>query len=226
MLSLIFLMLGLQPDRAQALEVSLLTAEGPKVLKTWSSDQMKKAAKKGKISAQTLIFEQSTDGLDLNVRADIDLVTLHGKSGRISRVPRFMIWRDLLKLKLQADGSLSSRASNAPVMVPVDFFRVDQIERIELGRASVLYPGTRLSVRTNPAASRGEKMFTQSCMACHSLQNTPKIEATLLAEAYLKDFRSKHPATTGFELGTRALRGLLAYREALASEKSSVKSQK
>jgi len=112
------------------------------------------------------------------------------------------------------------------MMVPPGFFSVDGIERIELSRASVLYPGTRLMVRTNPAATRGEKLFTQSCMACHSLENAPKLEATLLAEGYLKAFDQNHAPTVKAGLDSRALRGLLAYREALASEKNSVNSPK
>jgi hypothetical protein len=226
MLLLLFSLLVGPAFSAGSLEVSILTTSGPKVLRSWGGEDLKKISKGGMVSAQDLIFEKSTQNLDLNDKADVDLATIYGPGGRISRVPRFMIWRGSLRFRLEKDGSLSSVASSAPGMVPADFFKVRGIERIELSRASVLYPGTRLSVRTNPAASRGEKIFTQGCMACHSLTQTPKIEATLLNEVYLRQFATKHQPTQGYSLDSRALRGLLAYREALASEKNSVKSPK
>ncbi len=226
MLLLLFSLLWSPEAGATVVEVSVLTASGPRVLRTWDAPVLKELSKKGTISAQDLIFEKSTENLDLNDKADVDLVTLAGTGGRISRVPRFMIWRGSLKFKLERDGGLSSVTSSAPGMVPADFFKVQGIHKIELSRASVLYPGTRLVVRTNPAASRGEKMFTQACMACHSLNPAPKIEATLLNEMYLKDFAKKHRPTGGYLLDSRALRGLLAYREALASEKIGVKSSR
>ena len=183
-------------------------------------------AKAGGISAQSLIFDESTQGLDLNVRADIDLVTLYAKKNRVARIPRFMIWRGNLKLGLSKTGELNSRATATPPLVPQGFYTLEGIEKIELSRASALYPNTQLLVRTNPAASRGEKLFTQSCMACHSLSQVPQIQATLLNETYLKDFRRVHKPTQGAPLDSRALRGLVAYREALASEKISVNSSK
>ncbi len=195
-------------------------------MREWSSLELKGLSKGGRISAQDLIFERSTDSLELNEKADVDLLTLHGSNGRISRVPRFMVWRGLLKLKVEKNGFLSSLALSGPKMVPPDFFKVSGIERIELSRASVLYPGTRLSIRTNPAASRGEKMFTQACMACHSLDHAPRIEATRLDDGYLAAFETKHRPTAGYRMDPRAMRGLIAYREALASEKTGVKSPK
>jgi cytochrome c5 len=215
------------PTASFALEVTLLTASGSKSLKTWSDAALKTLAKGGGgISAQELIFEQSTRDLDLNVRADIDLVTIYGKRNRVARIPRFMIWRGNLKFDLSRSGELRSRANATPLLVPLDFFTVEGVERVELGRASTLYPSTKLLVRTNPAASRGEKLFTQSCMACHSLGQAPRIEATLLNETYLKGFKQGHKPTVGAALDARALRGLMAYREALASEKISVNSSK
>ena len=226
MLSLLIMGFFFGTPKANALEVSLLTPQGQKVLKTWSGVQLQSMAKRSLVSAQNLIFETSAQDLDLNVRADIDLVTLYGAKNRIARVPRYMIWRGSLKFFLNSDGTLRSQAGSFPPMVPKDFFSVDEIYKIELSRASVLYPGTKLSVRTNPAATRGEKLFTQSCMACHSLSNTPKLEVPRLSEAYLVGFQGKHKPTGKMGIDPRALRGLLAYREALASEKNSVSSAK
>jgi hypothetical protein len=211
---------------ANALEVTLLTPQGSKSLRKWTSAELKKFSKAGRISAQELVFDESAKNLDLNDRADIDLVTLYGNQQRIARVPRFMIWRGSLQFRLGSDGTLSARASNNPLLVPQDFFNVNGIRRIELSRASSTYPGTRLQVRTNPAASRGEKLYTHSCMACHSLDSAPQIEVSRLNDAYLRSFSGKHRATGKLALDSRTLRGLVAYREALASEKNGVSSSK
>jgi hypothetical protein len=211
---------------ANALEVTLLTPQGSKALKKWAPADLKKLSKGGNLSAQELVFDESAKDLDLNDRADIDLVTLYGSQQRIARIPRFMVWRGSLKLKLSSDGSVSARASNNPLLVPQDFFNVAGIRRIELSRASSTYPGTRLQVRTNPAASRGEKLYTHSCMACHSLDSAPRIEVSRLSDSYLRNFPSKHRATGKIALDSRTLRGLIAYREALASEKNGVSSSK
>ena len=213
-------------ENARALEVGILTPQGPRVLRQWSGDELKKMSRNGVLSSQELVFDRSTADLDLNVRADVDLVSLYGEGGRVARVPRFMIWRGSLRFRVSGDGALRSGISGNPLLVPEAFFFLEGIRRIELSRASNLYPGTKLQVRTNPAASRGEKIFTQSCMACHSLERSPKIEPTLLNESFLRGFAVRHRPTGGMVLDQRALRGLLAYREALASEKSVVNSSK
>jgi hypothetical protein len=226
MVFLVWIALLAGATHANALEVTLLTPQGSKSLKKWSLPELKRLSRSGALSAQELVFDESAKDLDLNERADIDLVTLYGNQQRIARVPRFMIWRGSLKLKLATDGTVSARASNNPLLVPQDFFNVSGIRRIELSRASSTYPGTRLQVRTNPAASRGEKLFTHSCMACHSLDSAPRIEVSRLNDSYLRSFPSKHRATAKLNLDPRTLRGLIAYREALASEKNGVSSSK
>jgi cytochrome c5 len=164
----------------------------------------------------------STKNLDLNDRADVDLVTLYGED-RTTRVPRFMIWRGSLKFYYNKDGSLSSKADTNRLLVPTSIFSVTKIKRIELTRASVLYPETELHLRTNPAASRGEKLFTQSCLACHGLPSAPKLKVETLTDAQLNDFVAKHKSQGAMMLDARATRGLIAYRDALVLEHSGVK---
>jgi len=216
-------------SNAQALDVVFLT-HPPKVLKSWSPEALSKLAKRnGAISAQTLIFDDSAQSLDLNDRADIDLVTLYGKHG-MARVPRFLIWRGLLKLtwnrktqSLDSEGKIESLVPKR-LLVPAKVFRVREIQKIELAHHSWVYPGTRLVIRTNPAASRGEKLFTQSCLACHSLSGFTPLTPAQLTDSALDAFNTKHHTYPELRLDARATRGLAAYREALAREKTVVPS--
>lgn len=210
---------------AEALTVSLVTPKETKVLKVWSHAELKKLAKaRGAINPQKLLFEESTQGLDLNTKADIDLITLKGSGNELSqaRVPRFMVWRGFLSFTLNPDGTLRSQGDPNRLLIPREFFTLSRIENIELSRASTLYPNTKLMVRTNPAASRGEKLYTQSCLACHSLRQ-PSLPVSKLIPEQLSLFDSKHQ---GLKLDAKGVRGLIAYREALEQEQGLVKSKK
>lgn len=211
---------------AFALDVTLLTPQGSKVLKTWSDAELKKIAKRhGDISSQKLVFDESTQNVELNELANIDLVTLYGADG-IARVPRFLIWRGLFKLKLDHHAAVNSRGEADRLLVPSEIFTLNKISKIELSRASQTYPGTRLTIRTNPAASRGEKLFTQSCLACHSLPQAPTLQVSALTNEKLQNFNTEHKKFKVPSLDAKALRGLVAYRDALSVVRSEVKSPK
>ncbi len=212
---------------AFALDVVFLTPQGPTLLRSWKPEELANLVRKGKNPGQALVIEESTQSLELNSRADIDLITFYGANSKVARIPRFMIWRDLVKLKWDAKNkSLSAHVtSTSRLLVPKQIFDVSDIQKIELAKHSQVYPGTELRIRTNPAASRGEKLFTQSCLACHSLPQTKGVQPRELTENNLNQFKIKH-ASLGIELDSRSVRGLLAYSEALASQKNDVPSKK
>lgn len=208
-------------QEARAIEVTLLTQSGPKVLRSWSEEELKKLSEKhGSVSAQKLIIDESTKSLELNDRADIDVISIFGTGGTV-RVPRFMVWRGSLKFQIE-QGRLNSNGEPNRLLVPAEIFKIKDIKKIELSRASTLYPGTRLTIRTNPAASRGEKLYTQSCLACHSTGFAAALPANSLTNSTLENFSQEHKRWN-LSLDPRALRGLVAYRDALASEQSQTK---
>jgi hypothetical protein len=225
MLLLLFLVSGLVTSDANALSVNLVTPKGVKVIREGGGSDFARHAKKssGRISVQEW-FDAITASLDLNDKADIDLMTLYGADGKTARVPRFMIWRGFIRFRLSPDGTLESEGDPNRLLVPRDFFTIKRIQKVEFSRASDTYPGTALAIRTNPAASRGEKLFTQSCMACHSIGSVPRIDAQKLSDPFLKSFNGKHRLMGSLTLDSRAIRGLAAYRDALASGRSGVKS--
>ena len=211
---------------ARALDVVFLTPKGPSLLKTWTAEELGQLSKRGKITGQNLIIEESTRSLDLNSRAEIDLVTIYG-SGKIARIPRFMIWRDFIKLRWDPGRkAISANATSASrLVVPKEVFNVSDIQKIELAKHSLIYPGTELRIRTNPAASRGEKLFTQSCLACHSLPQAKAVGPAQLTENNLNHF-TEHHRSAGVDLDSRGIRGLIAYSQALASQQNDVQLRK
>lgn len=207
-------------------DVVFLTADGSHLLKSWFPSDFK--ALGSKLTAQKLFFEDSAGSLSVDRRAEIDLVTLHGLTSdgkpKMVRIPRFMIWRGFIRLFWNAE-SQSLRAdarSSDRLLVPTSVFAIENIKKVELSQAARTYPGTRLRIRTNPAASRGQKLFTQSCLACHSLPGITPLNPNGLTPKSLDQFEAQHPK---IQLDDRARRGLLAYSGALALEQSKVDSQ-
>jgi hypothetical protein len=236
-----FFCLVLQANSANCapkpIDVVFLTQSGSRVLKSWTNDEILKLSasprskKGGVISAQKFLFEESTNALDLNDRASIDLVTITTDSKTI-RVPRFMIWRGFFQFKLDAkNGELSSQVKNVEkgrILVPAWYFETTQIRKIELSDHLVSYPQTKLRIRTNPAASRGEKIFTQNCLACHSVTTygSPNLNPTTLTKARLGNFSIIHKKWPELQLDARGERGLIEYSEALALESAKIMKEK
>ena len=212
------------------LEVTLLTPQGSKILKSWTPEMLISFSKgKSEISAQQLLIEDSALNLELKDRANIDLFTLYSESG-MARIPRFMAWRGYLNFyydsKTKTLSSKIKRKAQTQLLVPTEAFEIKNIQKIELAEHSLVYPETKLQVRTNPAASRGEKLFTQTCLACHSLPHHMPLTPANLTVPVLDQFNARHHVFKGLEINARDRRGLIAYSEALAFEKNEVKSKK
>ncbi len=234
MKSLMFFYLLLQVNPANAatkmIDVVFLTQSGSRILKSWSAEEIQKFAggKRTEVSSQKFLFEDSTSALELNDRASIDLVTITADTStgtKMIRVPRFLIWRGFFQFRWDAKtGELSSRFKDVEkdrILVPASYFEVNNIRKIELSNHLVSYPQTKLKIRTNPAASRGEKIFTQNCLACHSVPTygSPNLNPTSLTTERLKLFSTIHKRWPGLKLDARSERGLIEYSEALALER-------
>ncbi len=220
----------------KTIDVVFLTQSGPRLLKSWTGDELHRfpGNKKGTIAAQTFLFEDSSNSLELNDRASIDLVTIITANKTI-RIPRFMIWRGFFQFKFNSKtGELSSGLKSKSsleqgrILLPAWYFDAVGIQRIELSDRTLSYPQTKLKIRTNPAASRGEKTFTQNCLACHSVPSfgAPSLQPTALNAERLKSFESIHKKWPEIKLDGRVIRGLIEYSEALAFEKNEVKPKK
>ena len=229
MKSLVFFCLVLQANLSNAaqktVDVVFLTQSGSRVLKSWSNEDLHKFAggNHSEVSAQKFLFEDSTANLELNDRASIDLVTITTDTKTI-RVPRFLIWRGFFQFKWDSKtGELSSKLKNVEkgrILVPAWYFDASNIMKIELSDHLFSYPQTKLIIRTNPAASRGEKLFIQNCLACHSVSTygSPSLNPAVLSKEKLNSFSVIHKKWPELKLDGRNERGLIEYSEALALE--------
>lgn len=237
LLRLMSFCLVLQVNTAKAapktVDVVFLTQTGSRPLKSWTGDEIQKleSGRHSEVSAQKLIFDESASALELSDRASIDLVTIITDTKTI-RVPRFMIWRGFFKFKWDSKtGELSSSVKNVEkgrILIPAWYFDANNIRKIELTDHLFSYPQTKLKIRTNPAASRGEKIFTQNCLACHSVStyHSPNLNPASLTAQKLNLFGSIHKRWPELKLDARSERGLIEYSEALAAEKPEEKTKK
>lgn len=211
------------------LAVHFLTPQGSRVLKTWKAEDFKSIAKSsGEVSALKF-FETSAENLDWKDRAEIDLINIYGqKEGELVRLPRFMVVREWVKFHyFRKSGRVSIEVtSKSLTTIPKAALELSSITKIELTQHATVYPGIQLKIRTNPAASRGEKLFTQNCMSCHSVPGHKFLTPAQLTKTVLESGDAHHKAYSGLVLTPKDIRGLEAYRDALGSEKNDVKSPK
>jgi len=208
---------------SKTIDVVFLTQSGSQVLKSWTTEEIQKvsAGNHSNVSAQKLIFDESAGSLVLNDRASIDLVTITTDTKTI-RVPRFLIWRGFFRFRFDPKtGELSSSVKNLDrgrLLIPSSYFDATNIRKIELSDHLTTYPQTKLRLRTNPAASRGEKLFTQSCLACHSVSTygSPALNPAELTATKLHNFDSIHKGWSELKIDSKSSRGLVEYSEALA----------
>lgn len=161
-------------------------------------------------------LEVMTQGLDLNDRAEIDMVSLSNDQGtEVVRVPRYMIVRKRVFFKLNKEGEQSYLSLSWKDKKPY-YREISKISTIELANHKLVYPGTWLTTRTNPAASRGEKIFVQNCLSCHSVPGAPKITPRQIPEHLVESFNSLHSKKVpNLELDSKEARGLEAYKESM-----------
>ena len=131
----------------------------------------------------------------------------------------------------QKTTELSSQVKNIDrgrLLIPASYFDSENIRKIELSDHLTVYPQTKLLLRTNPAASRGEKLFTQSCMACHSVSTAGAIslDPATLSHERLHNFDSIHSRWSSMKIDSKGIRGLVEYSEALSIQKIEVKTKK
>jgi len=220
----------------KTVDVAFLTHSGSRNLKSWDDASIESFAgkKTSSIRAQEFLFDESAKTLGLNDLASIDLVTIITDSKTI-RVPRFLIWRGFFHFKWNPKTKiLSSHLKNnqqmeqGRIILPSWYFEADAIRKIELSDHQFTYPNTKLNIRTNPAASRGEKVFTQNCLACHAVTTygSPVLSPIGLNAEKLATFGKIHQKWPDLKLDPRLQRGLIEYSEALAFEKNDVKLKK
>lgn len=201
------------------IEVSVLTTPlKDKVItpteQHWWSDLFRK---KTEIPVQEWL-EKVTRGLDLNDRAEIDILTMSNADGsQIVRVPRFMVVRKKVFLKLQND---QHQMRLSLIWKNAESYRknLNAITKIQLAHHRFVYPDTWQFSRTNPAASRGEKIFVQNCLSCHSVPGAKPLSPQQIPEHISENFDRQHSSVHQLKLDAKEARGLEVYKESFSKE--------
>lgn len=181
-------------------------------------------------SLATLV-EDATKGLTAADRATTDLVVLKTRAGREFLMPKaFLVKYPQIQLALKKNGqSLGEEAprvvlpvkSNAKIrsenMLLEPMF-VTELASVTLASYERRYGEFFLKRRTDPAAMRGEKLFLQNCVTCHT-QPLLAMAVLTTADKVEKVAHGEHPnvpGNPGFKalFDKKAIRSLVSYLEA------------
>ncbi|MBU6374673.1 MAG: hypothetical protein KGQ59_01640 [Bdellovibrionales bacterium] len=157
------------------------------------------------------VLETAMKDLSAEARSQIDLVVLHGEAGRHAWIPRALVTRSSLLLAMPDRNSVIPSGSHSRLQaeeLPFSTYGLQRVQRVELTNYRERFGSFYLKRRTDPAAVRGEKVFIQNCMACHSQWGKiPSVETDSLV-AQLR----KHPRNSGYQgLSSKSEKALFSY---------------
>lgn len=241
------------PPRAGSLVTACSALGCERDLKVWemadlSKLQMKSSVEKDPVTGKMVkwdgillskLVEDVLKDLALEHRAQIDLIVLRGKAGDKAVIPRALITKYpiLLALNSEKNKKLENRGLIYSVMpwtskprilgeeLPLERYFIPQVNRIELTNYRQLYDPLYLKRRTDPSAMRGEKIFVQNCVGCHSEPTTTVPTALMgaMARGAGSDSNYKvnyaHPSVQGGpKLSERDIRSIWRYLEEFKEE--------
>jgi len=228
------------------------SAAAPTVLKSFSLEELakKKSAtlteadpltKGGKETAKFTgpsladLVAETTKILTAADRSTTDLVVLKTRSGKEVLMPKaFLVKYPSIQLALKRNGqALGPEAprvvlpatSNAKIRgenILLEPMFVSELTDVTLTSYEKRYGAFFLKRRTDPAAMRGEKLYLQNCVSCHT---DPQVAMTTLASAAKVDqiANGQHPDVSGAHdfksiFDKKATRSLVSYLEAFKSQ--------
>ena len=133
------------------------------------------------------LVEQATSGMSGDENAGIDLLIVEGAGGKKAFVPRHVLQRyDLFLAKPNLETAVGLDIvvprkvfpKISSEHLPLDSYMLESVTAIELTNYKTHYGPYILKKRSDPAAARGEKLFLQTCLGCHSVHN--KVETASL----------------------------------------------
>lgn len=137
------------------------------------------------------VLESAIEKLPSEEKARIDLVVLRNGQGEQALLPRHFLVKYSAILASQRNGTQlakeqgplalvvptklkASRSGNDPL--PLEKFFLPGVREVAFTSYREQYGEFRLKRRTDPAAMRGERLFVQSCAACHQAGSGPALE--------------------------------------------------
>lgn len=232
------------------IRVSLGSGASKTVLKSWSLSELlslksvssrEKDPEGGQLTVWKGVpfskwFEKVVSELPVEGRARVDLLVLRGAGGEEVLIPRFLITRYPLMLAAFRNGvALKESGGAIQVVVPWSSKPGIQKEGLPLG-AYFGFPLREMELtnyesrvgalllqrRTDPAAIRGEKLFTRNCIVCHQAGKGSAQKGISLLDGgrSLALASLDHPKAPGApELSAQDRRALTSYYNAFRSEK-------
>jgi hypothetical protein len=215
--------------------------QGEQVLKAFGSGDLKgiksgRLREKGPGSDRVLewkgpllgsLLDEAMKPLNAEAKSQIDLIVLKGGKGEQAWIPRAFLTRYPMLLAEPTLDSVVPTTSWAKIQtedLPHGTYWVRGVQRVELTNYREQFGRFYLKRRTDPAAMRGEKVFVQNCLACHS--GGAKPAASWQGES-LVDLLKKHPRKTGFqEVNARTEKALASYWTAYRSEQGESAAEK
>ncbi len=224
------------------------TTPAPQVLRDFTLEDLEKKkalvlteidplAKGGKESAKfygpslSALMEETTKALSAADRATTDLVVLKTRSGKEALMPKaFLVKYPQIQLALKKNGqTLGAEAprvvlpatSNSKIKsenILLEPLFVSELTEVTLTSYEKRFGAFILKRRTDPAAMRGEKMFLQNCVGCHSQPQTAL--ASLASAAQVEKIANgQHPEVFGVHdfksiFDKKSTRSLASYLEA------------
>lgn len=179
----------------------------------------------------SLLIEEATQTFSAADRSDTDLVVLKTRAGREVLMPKaFLVKYPQIQVALKKNGqSLGAQSprlilpatTNAKIQkenMLLEPMFVSELASITLSSYERRYGSFFLKRRTDPAAMRGEKLFLQNCVTCHT-QPAVAMAALTSSEKIQKVAQGEHPDVPGNHglsaiFDKKAIRSLVSYLEA------------
>ena len=171
------------------------------------------------------LIEKTLEKLPLENRAQVDLVILKGKQGESASIPRAFVTKYPLMLAYRWEESNELKSSSFHTVVPwstkpkvlneelpLESYFLSDVTKIELTNYREKYGPLFLKRRTDPSAMRGEKLFVQNCVCCHSVGRAPAMNR-IVEENLAKKFATQgHPTmAVSLRLSEKDRQSILRY---------------
>jgi hypothetical protein len=163
--------------------------------------------------------EKAIDTLAADDKAQVDLIVAKNSKGDEVLIPRAFVVRYPIILGSAPGKSTTivvpwtSKPKIVEEALPLETFFISDVSQIELANYKARFGTYFLKKRTDPVAIRGEKLFVQTCFACHSnSQQHLETKAKTIAS-------SEHPSVKGnVKLNDKNRRSLISYLDAYSKE--------
>lgn len=181
------------------------------------------------------VVDEALKGVGADKKAQIDLIVLKNAAGKQALVPRAFLSKYPMMLALSRDGgelgdlgplySVAPWTTHEKTMKKEGFalatFFLPGVTQLEFANSRERFSGFYLKRRTDPKAMRGERIFVQTCVSCHSAGPGPSV-VDLSTESHSRQLASgEHPPVQGYpEINEGDRKALVSYLNAYRSENS------